>query len=126
MQLSSSLKAIQDHVDEMLKIMQSGKPFSSLEVEDKKFGISSYEPPVEAARIMLNEYSMESIFREVLRAAFRAADWGRKNSFRKMPHAEALAWITYFSKYDETKDAYVMNDNWISYYKTHFPVSKHN
>lgn len=129
MQLSSSLKDMRDYVDQLLKIMQSNKPFSKIKCEDYKFGIdgsgySSYTTPLLNAQKFINQYSMEEMFDVVFKEAKRVADWGAKNSRRQLPHAEALAWLTYFSSWDQDEERLVMNDNWISYYKESYPGIK--
>ena len=124
MSLSTSLRDMKDYIDQLLSTMQSNKPFNKLHCEDPKFGIDGYNSPISSAINSINDYSMESMFKTIHDQARRKAEWGIKHRTRKLPHAEALAWIAYFTKWDSEQEKRVMNDNWISYYKETYPSIK--
>lgn len=122
MELSSALKDLRNDVDEMLRIMQTGKPFKQLESKNPKYGLSGYGSITDLATQRIIEYSMESIFKEVLSQAERFSAWG-KQSHRRIPHAEALAWIAYFAEWDAKEEKLVPSQNWIDYYNECYPAT---
>jgi len=119
METSSEMHDLRGEIDKLLKVMRSGKPFK--EVCGKK--TYRHNDPVLAARAVVNKYSLGAMFEQIFLQANRLADWGHSSRFnikKRLPQAEALAWIAYFAEYDETSGKYVPGKNWVVYYNENY------
>lgn len=115
MEVGDNLKAAKNEIEELMKTIQSGRPFSSSKHQNAKSGWD-----VIAFQRTINQWSCESLFQTILEKASEDAKYIYTDHKNRPPNVRAGAWLEYFTAYDETTRQRSANQNWKEYYNQYY------